>query len=107
MDIFKIYSELYERKIGKYMNYYIKNFTIERSNTEKICKNVLFLYYRNMRKIYLIDGNSFIYRMFYAIPEFSTSSGTPVNAVFGMAKFFLGQISQEKPDILVFIQDAA
>jgi len=45
--------------------------------------------------------------MFYAIPEFSTSSGTPVNAVFGMAKFFLGQISQEKPDILVFIQDAA
>lgn len=40
-----------------------------------------------MKKIYIIDWNSFIYRMFYALPEFSTSDGKLVNAIFGMAKF--------------------
>lgn len=58
------------------------------------------------KKIYLIDGNSFIYRMFFAIPEFTTSSGKPVNATFGMAKFFVGQLVKEKPDYVVFIKDA-
>jgi len=58
------------------------------------------------KKIYLIDGNSFIYRMFFALPEFSTSSGKLVNATFGMAKFFTGQLVSENPDYLVFIRDA-
>jgi 5'-3' exonuclease len=42
-----------------------------------------------MKKIYLIDGNSFIYRMFFALPEFATKDGVIVNALFGMAKFFV------------------
>gem|GEM_PF-3361088 len=29
-----------------------------------------------------------------------------MNAVFGMAKLFLGQMTQEKPDYILFIQDA-
>lgn len=59
-----------------------------------------------MKKIYLIDGNSFIYRMFFALPEFSSSEWVVVNAVFWMAKFFVGQIVKEKPDYVVFIKDA-
>lgn len=58
------------------------------------------------KKIYLIDGNSFIYRMFFALPEFSTKKGKPVNATFWMAKFFMWQLVKEKPDYLVFIKDA-
>ncbi|MCD5375426.1 hypothetical protein LR010_03185 [Candidatus Gracilibacteria bacterium] len=58
------------------------------------------------KKIYLIDGNSFIYRMFFALPEFSTKDGRVVNATFGMAKFFVGQLKKEKPDYIVFIKDA-
>lgn len=58
------------------------------------------------KKIYLIDGNSFIYRMFFALPEFSTTDGKVVNAIFGMAKFFVWQLVKEKPDYLVFIKDA-
>ena len=38
-----------------------------------------------MKKIYLIDANSFIYRMFYGVPEFITKKGEYVNAVFGIA----------------------
>lgn len=59
-----------------------------------------------MKKIYLIDGNSFIYRMFFAIPEFKTTDGVFVNALFGMAKFFVWQLAKENPDYLVFIKDA-
>ncbi|NUJ97892.1 hypothetical protein HGA92_03855 [Candidatus Gracilibacteria bacterium] len=59
-----------------------------------------------MKKIYLIDGNSFIYRMFFALPEFSTSAGKIVNATYGIAKFFVGQLIKENPDYLIFIRDA-
>lgn len=59
-----------------------------------------------MKKIYLIDWNSFIYRMFFAIPEFKTTDGVFVNALFGMAKFFVWQLIKENPDYLVFIKDA-
>lgn len=60
-----------------------------------------------MKKIYLVDANSFIYRMFFALPEFSTKDWEIVNALFGMAKFFTWQLIKENPDYLVFIKDAA
>ena len=59
-----------------------------------------------MKKIYLIDANSFIYRMFFGLPEFSTKDGKIVNAIFGMGKFFVNQLVQEKPDSIFFIKDA-
>lgn len=66
-----------------------------------------FRYDKDMKKkIYLIDANSFIYRMFFALPEFSRKDGKVVNAVFGMAKFFTGQMIRENPDYLIFIKDA-
>lgn len=58
------------------------------------------------KKLYLIDGNSFIYRMYFALPEFSTSWGKVVNATFGIAKFFLWQLKNESPDYVLFIRDA-
>jgi len=59
-----------------------------------------------MKKIYLIDWNSFIYRMFFALPEFSTKDWKVVNAIFWMAKFFVNTLVKEKPDYVVFIKDA-
>lgn len=58
-----------------------------------------------MKKIYLIDGNNFIYRMFYGLPEFTTKDWKIVNAIFWMAKFFVHQLRREKPDYLFFIKD--
>ncbi len=58
------------------------------------------------KKIYLVDWNSFIYRMFFALPEFSTKDWKIVNAIFWMAKFFVWQLTKENPDYLVFIVDA-
>ena len=59
-----------------------------------------------MKKIYLIDANSFIYRMFYGVPEFVTKKGEYVNAVFGIARFFLEQLVRENPDYIIFVKDA-
>ncbi len=58
------------------------------------------------KTIYLIDGNSFIYRMFFALPEFATKDGKIVNATFWMAKFLTQQLVKEQPDYVVFIKDA-
>jgi len=59
-----------------------------------------------MKKIYLIDWNSFIYRMFFALPEFATKDWKIVNAVFGMAKFFVHSLVKQNPDYLIFVKDA-
>ena len=58
------------------------------------------------RKIYLVDAYNLIYRLFYAVPPFTTRAGQPVNAVFGVAKALLGFANYDKPDLLYFISDA-
>lgn len=57
------------------------------------------------KKIYLIDGYNFIYRLFYAVPQFSLKDWTPINTVFGMAKVIINLYREDKPDYLVFILD--
>jgi len=39
-----------------------------------------------LKKLLLIDGHSIMYRAFYAIPDLSTSSGRPTNAVYGFIR---------------------
>jgi DNA polymerase I len=58
------------------------------------------------KTIYLIDGYNLIYRLFYAVPPFTTKAGKPVNAVFGIAKTLLWIHEYEKPDLLYFVMDA-
>lgn len=58
------------------------------------------------KRIYIIDGYNFLYRVFYAIPPFSLKDGTPVNAVFGMAKILLALHREDKPDYLIFTLDS-
>ena len=59
-----------------------------------------------MKRIYLIDASSFIYRMFYGVPEMKTKKGEVVNAIYWIARFFLIQMKYENPDYLIFIKDA-
>ncbi|MDD4530111.1 MAG: hypothetical protein PHO80_00995, partial [Candidatus Gracilibacteria bacterium] len=58
------------------------------------------------QKIYIIDGNNFLYRVFYAIPPFTLGDGTHVNAVFGMAKIIKNLFEQDKPDYLFYVMDS-
>jgi DNA polymerase-1 len=59
-----------------------------------------------MPTLYLIDGNSYIYRAFYAIRNLSASDGTPTNAVFGFTNMVLKLLKEKKPDYFGIVFDA-
>lgn len=48
--------------------------------------------------LYLIDGNSYVYRAFYAIRGLTNSMGMPTNAIFGFTSMLLKLIREKKPD---------
>jgi len=50
--------------------------------------------------IYLIDGNSYVYRAFYAVKGLTTAAGLPTNAVFGFVNMLMKIIKDKKPDAI-------
>jgi DNA polymerase-1 len=52
------------------------------------------------KKLYLIDGNSAIYRSYYAIRHLSNTKGFPTNAIFGFISMLRKFIQKEKPHYL-------
>ena len=58
-----------------------------------------------MAQLFLIDGNSLVYRAFFALPEsIATSTGEPTNAIFGFASMLVKIVSEHgvKPTIVVW-----
>src|SRR3990167_7358544 len=53
-----------------------------------------------MRKLFLIDGNSFCYRAFYAIKGLYTSKGQPTNAVYGFITMLNKIVKEQSPDYI-------
>ncbi len=58
------------------------------------------------RRLYLIDGSSYVYRAFHAIPFLSTSKGVPTNAVYGFLTMVLKLLRSERPTHLAVVFDA-
>jgi DNA polymerase-1 len=59
-----------------------------------------------MPTLYLIDGNSYIYRAFYAIKRLSTSKGFPTNAIFGFTNMILKVLREKEPDYFSVVFDS-
>ncbi|OGD24445.1 MAG: DNA polymerase I, partial [Candidatus Aminicenantes bacterium RBG_13_59_9] len=57
------------------------------------------------KKLFLIDGNSLLYRSYYAIQRLSTSQGFPTNAIYGFISTLRKLIEQEKPHYLGIVFD--
>jgi DNA polymerase-1 len=57
-------------------------------------------------RLYLVDGSSYVYRAFHAIPFLSTSRGVPTNAVFGFTTMLLKLLREERPTYLAIVFDA-
>jgi len=55
--------------------------------------------------LYLIDGNSYIYRAFHAIRGLSTSRGFPTNAAFGFTNMLMKVVNEKAPDYLAVCFD--
>lgn len=58
------------------------------------------------KKLVAIDGNSLLYRAFFAMKYLSTSAGMPTNAVYGFTTMLL-KVLEEKPDYVVVAFDMA
>ncbi|RMG03943.1 MAG: DNA polymerase I [Nitrospirae bacterium] len=57
--------------------------------------------------IYLIDGNSYVYRAFHAIKNLSNSRGFPTNAVFGFTNMLFKMLRERQPDAIAIAFDSA
>jgi DNA polymerase-1 len=57
------------------------------------------------KRLFLIDGNSFCYRAFYAIRALSNSKGQPTNAVYGFVTMLNKLVKDNNPDMLAVAFD--
>ncbi len=57
------------------------------------------------KRLFLIDGNSLLYRSYYAIRHLATAQGFPTNAIFGFVSALRKLIDQQKPDFLGVVFD--
>ncbi|HNS06157.1 MAG TPA: DNA polymerase I, partial [Candidatus Saccharicenans sp.] len=55
--------------------------------------------------LFLIDGNSVLYRSYYAIRQLSNSAGFPTNAIYGFINTLNKIIEEEKPQYLGVVFD--
>ncbi len=59
-----------------------------------------------MPKLILIDGSSYLYRAFHALPPLSNAQGEPTGALFGVVNMLRATL-QAKPEYLAFVSDAS
>ncbi len=58
------------------------------------------------KRLFLIDGSSYIYRAFYALPFLSNSRGIPTNAVYGFTRMINKLMKEHNPTHMVVVFDA-
>ena len=59
------------------------------------------------KRVYLIDGSSFIFRAYHSLPPLSRKDGTPVGAVLGFSNMLLRIIEDKHCDYIACIFDTA
>jgi len=57
-------------------------------------------------RLYLVDGSSYLYRAFHALPPFSNSRGVPTNAVFGVVSMLQKFLRDTRPTHIAVVFDA-
>ena len=60
----------------------------------------------NARKLILVDGSSYLYRAFHALPPLSNSNGEPTGAVLGVLNMLNKMIKEEAPERIAVVFDA-
>jgi len=58
------------------------------------------------KTVWIVDTLSRVYQRFHAVPEMTSPSGAPVNAVHGFAEDLLTIVEKRKPDYLFCAMDA-
>lgn len=56
--------------------------------------------------LYLIDGSSYIYRAFHALPPLTSPQGVPTQAIYGFATMLMKLLKDAKPAYIAVVFDA-
>jgi DNA polymerase-1 len=56
--------------------------------------------------LYLVDGSSYLYRAFHALPNLTSSHGEPTGALLGVANMLRRLINEEQPKHIAVVFDA-
>ncbi len=59
-----------------------------------------------MTRLVLIDGSSYLFRAFHALPPLSNAQGEPTGALFGIVNMLRAHL-KEKPEYIAFVVDAS
>lgn len=55
--------------------------------------------------MFIVDGSSFLYRAFFALPMLTTKSGFPTNATYGFTRMILKIIKEFNPEYMTVVFD--
>ncbi|HAI45813.1 MAG TPA: DNA polymerase I, partial [Stenotrophomonas sp.] len=58
-----------------------------------------------MSRLVLIDGSSYLYRAFHALPPLTNAHGEPTGALFGVVNMLRATL-KERPEYVAFVVDA-
>ncbi len=58
------------------------------------------------KKLVLVDGSSFLFRAYHAVPPLSNAEGEPTNAILGVANMLRRLINDHKTDYFTVVFDA-
>jgi len=56
--------------------------------------------------LYLVDGSSYVYRAFHALPNLTNSRGEPTGALLGVANMLKRLLNEEQPEFIAVVFDA-
>lgn len=59
-----------------------------------------------MKRLVLIDGSSYLYRAFHALPPLSNAEGEPTGALFGIVNMLRAHL-KDAPEYIAFVLDAS
>ena len=57
------------------------------------------------KKLLLVDGSSYLYRAFHALPDLTSASGQPTGAIYGVLTMLQKLIKAEQPDFVAIVFD--
>lgn len=58
------------------------------------------------RRLVLVDGSSYLYRAFHALPPLASSKGEPTGAVLGVLNMLHRLMREEQPSLIAVVMDA-
>jgi DNA polymerase-1 len=61
---------------------------------------------KTARPLLLVDGSSYLYRAFHALPPLSNSRGEPTGAVYGVINMLRSLIADYRPELMAVVFDA-